>query len=454
MAEQRDIKVKFLYDPSRNPKQLKAHAAEEENILYGGAKGGGKTAWLVNEGLRLSLSFPGNRGFLGCKHFDDFRDNALKQVEKFVPASLILNHHKTEHYITLRWTEYNDPHTGLWISKAPKGQYYTSVIMYGGIGSEEEAYQQINNMPELGWFGIDQAEQISERQFQLLHGQLRLNLPGIKYKALLTANPEPGWLRDRFIENSHPNHLFVPALPSDNPFLPPDYADKLREMFPAEMARRLLEGDWDVETEGNYLIPYSLIREAINRELESKGDKIAGVDISRYGMDETVFILRQGNKILDMVSWSHQDTIFSAGRIGSLIREHKPKITYIDAIGVGAGVFDLLSREGLPVRAINVGERALDTEQYANKRAEYFKVLAKKFEKGEIDIPDNVKLQAQLSSLKYLYDNRGRMLIESKEQMRKEGKKSPDFADALMLAFIGSDIELFEYGAVDSLHWR
>ncbi|GAG93842.1 unnamed protein product, partial [marine sediment metagenome] len=67
----------------------------------------------------------------------------------------------------------------------------------GGWGNDEEAIKKISNMPELGWFGIDQAEQITERQFLLLDGRLRLVLPGIKYYALLTANPEPGWLRDR-----------------------------------------------------------------------------------------------------------------------------------------------------------------------------------------------------------------------------------------------------------------
>jgi len=445
--------VKIPYDPSQNPKQLEAHKAIEENILYGGAKGGGKTAWLINEGLRLSLTYPGNRGWIGCKQLTDFRDNALKQLEKFIIPEIVQIHHKTERYFTLRWTKYEDLVSGV-INEAPRGKAFTSTIMYGGLGNEEEAYQNINNMPELGWFGIDQAEQISERQFLLLHGQLRLNLPNIKYKALLTANPEPGWLRDRFIENCYPDHRFIPALPQDNPFLPPDYADKLREIFPAEMAKRLLEGDWDIEVEGNYLIPYSQIRSAINREIEPKGDKIAGVDISRYGMDESVFILRQGNKVLHIESWAHQDTTFSAGRTARLIREHQPSVINVDSIGIGAGVFDPLRAEGFPVEAINVGEAALDKEQYANRRAEYFNLLAKKFEKGEIDIPDNAKLASQLASLKYKFDGKARLLMESKEAMRKRGVKSPDYADALMLAFIGSDIKSFVNKPIESLHFR
>lgn len=405
-----------LYDPRKNKRQFEAHKSPEKYILYGGAKGGGKTAWLINEGIRLSIKFPGNRGFLGCKIGKDFKDNALKQLEKFLHPDLISEHKKVAQQFTL---------------------INGSVIMYGGLGNDEEAVQTINNMPEMGWFGIDQAEQITEKQFRLLSGQLRLMLPNIRYKGLLTANPEPGWLRDLFIEQSLPDYKFIPALPQDNPFLPSDYIDSLRSQFPPELVKRLVEGDWDVEIEGNYLIPYRDIRSAIERELEPEGTVIMGVDVSRYGGDETVCIVRQGSKVLHIEGWAHQDTTYSAGRIARLIREYKPSRVNIDTIGLGAGVFDPLKNEGLPVRDINVGERALDKELYVNKKAEYYDLLKKRFIEGNIDIPDNSRLQSQLSSLKYTYKDT-KLQIESKESMRKRGIPSPDYADALMLAFINS----------------
>jgi len=404
-----------IWQASKNPRQWEASQAPERYLLYGGAKGGGKTAWLINKGIWLSMKFPGNRGWLGCKHLTDFKENALKQLEKFLPSEIISLHHKTDHYFRL---------------------VNGSMIMYGGLGNDAEAVQTINNMPELGWFGIDQAEQITERQYLLLDAQLRLNIPGIIYKALLTANPEPGWLRDRFIENPKPGYRFIPALPKDNPFLPADYEEKLRLSLPAELVKRLLEGDWDVEIEGNYLIPYSKIRAAINADIVSKGDKVMGVDVSRYGGDETVCILRQGDKVLHIESWIHQDTTFSAGRVARLIREHKPVVTNIDSIGLGAGVFDPLKNEGFAVKEINVGEPALDKEIYANKRAEYYGLLQKRFESETIDIPDHSKLQSQLSGIKYRYDPKMKLLIEAKESMRRRGIPSPDYADALMLAFI------------------
>ena len=413
-----EIDIHEFYQPEKNPQQMLAHQALERYLLYGGAYGGGKTAWLVNEGpIRQSFLFPGNKGFIGCGELTQFKRNALQQLLKFLPPELyappIGIHHQSDHYIKL---------------------INGSMSYYGGLGNEAEAVRLISNMPELGWFGIDQAEQITENQFLLLDGRLRLNLPDIRYKALLTANPDPGWLRKRFIEDDLPDHRFIPAKPKDNPFLPEDYEKKLREIYPEEMVRALLEGDWDVPGV-NYLIPYQDIRDALNRTMPASGVKIAGVDVARYGDDQTVWILRQGNKVLDIVSWSHQDTTFSAGRVADLIREHKPIVTHIDSIGVGAGVFDPLRNEGFAVKEVNVGEKASEKEQYANLRAEYYNNLAKRFERGEMDIPDSSHLASQLASIKYKYQGT-KLQIESKEVARKRGVKSPDFADALMLAFI------------------
>jgi len=400
---------------------MKAHQAPEQNILYGGSWGGGKTAWLINEGIRLSFDTPGNRGFLGCRDGTDFKRNALLQLYKFLPLELYSPpygiHHQSDQYFRL---------------------VNGSVIYYGGLGNDAEAIKTISNMPELGWFGIDQAEQITENQFLLFTGRLRLNLPDIRYKALLTANPDPGWLRSRFIEQILPDHRYIPALPKDNPFLPADYEKKLRENLPPELVRRMLEGDWDIPGI-NYLFPYNLIRMAINRDLPPSGVKVAGVDVSRYGDDKTVFLVRQGNKVLDIVSWSHMDTTFSAGKVADLIREHKPLITYIDSIGLGAGVFDPLRAAGFKVSEVNVAEKASKPDQYMNKRAEYYHLLSKKFESGEMDIPDNAQLASDLAGIKYKYS--GTLLqIESKEVAKRKGMRSPDFGDALMLAFIPTGV--------------
>jgi hypothetical protein len=72
-------------------------------------------------------------------------------------------------------------------------------------------------------------------------------------------------------------------------------------------------------------------------------------------------------------------------------------------------------------------------------RAEDCWTLRERFEQGEIDIdPDDDKLAAQIGSIKWGIDSRGRIKIESKDDMRKRGLPSPDRADAMAIAFAGN----------------
>lgn len=421
------IEVKF----KPTDKQKEAHALTDRYILYGGAIRGGKTVWLCNEAIDACLRLPNNAVLVCRQKLDDFKKTTLQTLLDFLPRQAIVTHHQTDRYITL---------------------INGSIIYYGGLGDDDRTRERLGGL-ELGCFCVDQAEELSETQFNLLCTRLTRNIPNIHYHGFMTANPQPGWLRDRFIDNPMPDHKFIPALPRDNPHLPKNYEAEQRKNLPGWMVRQFLDGFWDVDASANYLIPYSQIREAVGRGLEAEGDKVAGVDIARMGNDESVFILRHGNKVIHIESWSHQDTVFSAGKISRLMKRFEPDVTNIDSIGIGAGVFDPLSNEGYDVKAINVGEKPLDKESYVNKRAEYFALLQKKFQDGEIDIPDDPKLLSQLSAIKY--DFRGtRMIIQSKEMMRKKGGKSPDYADALMLCFIGSDVpESSVSDKIPVTHW-
>jgi hypothetical protein len=108
----------------------------------------------------------------------------------------------------------------------------------------------------------------------------------------------------------------------------------------------------------------------------------------------------------------------------------------VDVVGVGAGVYDRLVELGLPVVAYNGGEAPYDKERFVNARVEDYWNLRELFENGEIDIDelDDV-LAAQLGSLKWTLDSRGRIKIESKDDMRKQGMPSPDRADTAAQAF-------------------
>jgi hypothetical protein len=92
----------------------------------------------------------------------------------------------------------------------------------------------------------------------------------------------------------------------------------------------------------------------------------------------------------------------------------------IDVPGVGGGVVGRLAKLDLPVVPYNGGEAPIDKERFVDARAEDCWTLRERFEQGEIDINrDDDKLAVQLSSIKGRIDSRGRIKIESKDDMRK-----------------------------------
>ncbi len=109
----------------------------------------------------------------------------------------------------------------------------------------------------------------------------------------------------------------------------------------------------------------------------------------------------------------------------------------VDGDGVGAGVVDQLREQGIPVLEFRGGMPALDPERFVNRRAEMFWLLREAMDKGQVDLdPHDLDLAAQLGKLKWKTDGRGRIAVESKEDMRKRGVKSPDRADAAAMAFV------------------
>lgn len=184
------------------------------------------------------------------------------------------------------------------------------------------------------------------------------------------------------------------------------------------------------------LIPYHWIEAAVNRGLESGDPAELGVDCARYGSDESVITLRRGpvariRRIIPFCS-----TMELAGAVVTEIREARATAAKIDAIGIGAGVYDRLEELELPAQEMNVGGATTDPEQFANLRAEWYWGLRQRFEDGDIDIEDDEIQTAQLAQLRYKINSRGQVLIEAKDEMKRRlAGKSPDRAEALMLAF-------------------
>jgi len=161
-----------------------------------------------------------------------------------------------------------------------------------------------------------------------------------------------------------------------------------------------------------------------------------GVDVARFGGCETVACIRQGARVLALEAWRDADLMESAGRIVRLAREYGAQGVKVDSAGVGGGVTDRLREQGINgVVDVNVGRSPRDSSRFGLLRDEIFFGLRDRFRDGDITLPHDPRLVAQLAALTYTINSRGQQQVESKSRLDLRGMASPDRADALALAF-------------------
>ncbi|MCK9592329.1 MAG: hypothetical protein M0Q91_10025 [Methanoregula sp.] len=183
------------------------------------------------------------------------------------------------------------------------------------------------------------------------------------------------------------------------------------------------------------LIPLHLIDAAVERTVPPSGPVELAVDVARFGSDTSIIIKRVGPIARILKKIHKTDTMELTGHIIHALQETKASVAKIDSVGIGAGVYDRLNEQNLPVMEMQAGGISSDPERYANLRAEWWWGLRQRFEDGDIDIEDDEEMISQLANIKYKVTSKGQILIESKDDMKKRGMSSPDEADALMMVF-------------------
>lgn len=201
-------------------------------------------------------------------------------------------------------------------------------------------------------------------------------------------------------------------------------------------------------------IPFDLVQSALYREVPGEVWKNApvvfGVDVARFGDDETVIAIRQGDYFHPYHVLRNKDTVQIASYVKALANKLKPHAIFVDVIGWGAGVHDNLYHAGFPSYGINVAESpACNTdEEYHRLRDEIWGLARDWFEtrrgviptkyhtnlKGMAEEDENQLLVGEWTTPKYKIPH-GKIIIESKEDLKRRGVASPNRADAHNLTF-------------------
>src|SRR6266705_2175785 len=185
------------------------------------------------------------------------------------------------------------------------------------------------------------------------------------------------------------------------------------------------------------------VEAARTREVETHAfdPLIIGVDVARFGDDETVLVMRKGRdaRSMEAIRLRGYDTMQVAARVVEEATRLRADTVFIDEGGVGGGVVDRCRQLRLYVIGIQFGGKAdrsdivTQGERYANKRAEMWGSLRAWLRGGAI--ADDQDLHRQLVGPSYGFNKRDEIQLELKEHMKKRGIPSPDWADALALTF-------------------
>jgi len=203
------------------------------------------------------------------------------------------------------------------------------------------------------------------------------------------------------------------------------------------------------------IIPMELLESAKHRDTRAYEDApiIWGLDVARFGSDSSVLCKRQSNVVHTLERWRNLDLMQLTGAVVAQYEacDHKsrPAEILVDSIGLGAGVVDRLMELKLPARGINVSESPAMGGTYLNLRAELWHKAKAWLEKRDCKIPNNEDLIGELATVRYTFTSNGKIKIESKDDIRKRGLKSPDMADAFVLTF-ASDAATISWGSNNS----
>lgn len=188
--------------------------------------------------------------------------------------------------------------------------------------------------------------------------------------------------------------------------------------------------------------PSDAIEEAMAREPQCFmwEPMIMGVDVARFGDDQSVIAFRRGRDACS-VKWETYrgvDTMTLASEVARLMdREHADAV-FVDGVGIGAGVVDRLRQMKRKVFDVQAGAKPSgilfdEPIKVKNKRGEMYAALRLWMKGGAM--PDDPELEEEMNGVLYGYDADGATVIERKEDAKKRGLASPDRTDALALTF-------------------
>lgn len=439
----------------------------------------GKSLSCVGLALWWVCTRPGARVILTAPTFRQVKDILWRELEQWYPA---VQGALSGGDIPL------DPATGI---RLPNGGQIIGVST-----SKKENLAGYSGPNQL--FIVDEASGFPDDLYETIKGN---SAGGAKIVAISNPTRTLGWFYEGFKtgtydlrsanDNSIPLHRWrllhisseespnVLAAANDNGVLIPglariEYIEEMREECGPDWERSSVymvrvRGEFPGQTTdsviGLWLVSAATARwvpadTAAALALAHDGELTIGVDVARFGGDETVLQPVRGSYAWRPTVLSKADGPTVAEAVVELARElrrapHQRVRVAVDGIGVGAAVVDSLrvhpAAKNGEIVVIDVDvSMASDDGDHANLRAQlWFGLVAWLRDSGAI--PDDDHLTSELLAPTYTFDTRGRKKVASKAEMRLVLKRSPDRADALCLAVYRGKGRAYAYESADGV---
>ncbi len=417
-----EVNFREFYTPKA--KQAEAHACRAKYLLFGGAMGGGKSWFLCAEAIKNAMMFPGNRLVIVRKELSVLRKTILVTFQSICPSAIIANFNQSSLKVT----------------------FINGSVLYflDANKSKDPLFNKLKGL-EIGWFGIDEANEVAIEAYQILKTRLRWVLPNgdtPRYEGRLTSNPENCWLLPTFITSNSESEAYIQSLTSDNFDQESEYYQSLEETFKDNptLKQKYLLGDWTLVDSINQLIPSKSLALCSN-PIVSDYPTSLGIDPSRYGDDRTAFVLLKEGNVELIETYDKTSTNQIVTKTIELIEEYNidPENVGIDGVGIGAGIIDSLNGSDYHVKELIGGEKPVEVyheEAFKpfNLRSQMYYELRKDILAKQLGSISDPSLVSELSAIQYEISTEKTVKIATKEMIKKVYGKSPDIADALCYA--------------------
>lgn len=412
-----------------------------EQILYGGAKSGGKSYLGCSLIFGDAFLYPETHYFIARKELADLRKYTIPSIHEVFAAWKIpkanFKYNGQDNYFELK----NGSRVYLIACT-----YLPSDPLFERFGSIQMTR---------GW--IEEAGEVSEdakKNLWISIGRWKNDVYKLKKKLLITCNPKKGFLYREFYKPAvngllPPDKKYIQALVYDNKTASADYIRTLEDLQGVSR-QRLLNGNWEYDDADNALMSYDAITDSFtNTHVKASGRKYLTCDIALEGSDTFVIGLWDGwilEKKWIVEKIKPKDLVDFINKIKTDYGVPNSNIIY-DADGVGTYVGGWVNgakafhNGGQPIKVAGQKENYFNLKSQCeyylakkvNERTVWLKALDDDEKSSGKDSVKDMTIQ-ELEQIKSIEgDKEGKLRTISKKERKANIGRSPDISDMLMM---------------------